>query len=125
MTKTECCGNTVCDDYDQYVMFSYAHNSCNRNHDRYTLCAAHHNEGHEGGWKECKECLGMCPTEMYVWYGTNEYNFEVLKNPPSFEPTLCAGCKEVIPLADGGYVISKGDYFCEDCSRIDVPPPIQ
>ena len=38
LTKTECCGNWICDDEDQYVLFSYARNSCYRNHDRYTLC---------------------------------------------------------------------------------------
>ncbi len=27
-------------------------------------------------------------TEMYVYYGTNEYNFEVLENPPEYEPTF-------------------------------------
>jgi len=25
---------------------------------------------------------------MYVWYGTNDYNFVVLENPPHYEPTL-------------------------------------
>ncbi len=48
LTKTECCGNWICDDEDQYVMFSYARNSCLRNHRRYTLCGYHHTEGHEG-----------------------------------------------------------------------------
>ena len=28
LTKTECCGQWICDDEDQYVLFSYAHNSC-------------------------------------------------------------------------------------------------
>jgi hypothetical protein len=45
--KTECCGNWICDDHDKYQLFSYARNSCARNHDRYTVCGAHFNEGHE------------------------------------------------------------------------------
>ena len=32
-TDTPCCNNWICDDEDQYVLFSYAHNSCYRNHD--------------------------------------------------------------------------------------------
>lgn len=37
LTKTECCDNWICDDEDQYRLFSFAHNSCRRNHRRYTL----------------------------------------------------------------------------------------
>jgi hypothetical protein len=37
LTRTLCCVNLICDDEDKYVMFSYARNSCHRNHDRYTL----------------------------------------------------------------------------------------
>ena len=35
---------------------SYGRNSCARNHSRYTSCAAHHNEGHGGAWKDCQTC---------------------------------------------------------------------
>jgi len=41
LTRTECCGAWICDDEDKYVLFSYAYNSCYRNHSRYTLCASH------------------------------------------------------------------------------------
>jgi hypothetical protein len=27
---------------------------------------------------------------VYLWYGTNEYNFEKLPNPPAYEPTKCS-----------------------------------
>ena len=30
LTKTECCGNWICDDEHKYVMLSYARNSCYR-----------------------------------------------------------------------------------------------
>ncbi len=36
LTKTECCGQWICDDEHKYVLFSYAQNSCFRNHHRYT-----------------------------------------------------------------------------------------
>ena len=42
LTKTECCGQWICDDEDQYVMFSFARNSCWRNHRRFTLCGYHY-----------------------------------------------------------------------------------
>lgn len=68
-------------------MFSYARNSCHRNHNHYTLCAHHHNEEHDGEWKTCAKCRSSFTTENYVWYGTNEYNFEKFHDPPAYEPT--------------------------------------
>jgi len=118
LTKTECCGQWICDDEDEYVMFSYARNSCYRNHRRYTLCALHHAEGHEGDWQTCSQCREGLETEMYVWYGTNEYNFVKLENPPAYEPTFCAGCGAVIRLGEDGYSITPGKkYFCQDCTE--------
>ncbi len=42
LIKTPCCDHWICDDTHKYVLFSYATTSCYRNHDRYTLCAAHY-----------------------------------------------------------------------------------
>jgi len=102
LTKTECCGTWICDDEHKYVMFSYARNSCIRNHRRYTLCGYHHTEGHPGDWTDCPKCRESFETEMYVWYGTNEYNFKKLPNPPAYEPTHCADCGRVIRLGRMG-----------------------
>jgi hypothetical protein len=119
LKKTACCGQWTCDDEDKYVIFSYARNSCARNHRRYTLCGHHEAECHEGKWQTCKQCRDDFPTEMYVWYGTNEYNFEKLANPPTFAPTHCAGCQKVIRLAVDGYTIEPGGgTYCTDCVRI-------
>lgn len=115
LTKTECCGQWICDDQENYVMFSYARNSCLRNHWRYTLCGFHFNEGHKGSWKDCKKCRKDFETEMYVYYATNEFNFESLANPPTFDPTRCAKCNKVIKLAEEGYSISKGKKYCMAC----------
>ena len=81
LTRTPCCGNWICDDEEDYVLFSYAHNSCHRNHDRYTLCSSHFNERHTGRWQDCKKCRKGFETEMYVWYGTNKYNFRETRKP--------------------------------------------
>jgi hypothetical protein len=115
LTKTDCCGIWICDDEHDYVMFSYARNSCHRNHDRYTLCSYHFNEGHSGDWKDCDKCKKGFETEMYVWYGTNEFNFEKLPNPPAYEPTNCKGCGRVIKLGDGGYMQNSEGYWCGRC----------
>jgi len=121
LTKTECCGQWICDDEDQYVLFSYAHNSCHRNHRRYTLCGYHYAEGHPGHWKDCPQCREEFETEMYVYYGTNEYNFEKLDNPPDYEPTKCANCGAVIVLADGGFSVKGGEYLCARCTAAAFP----
>jgi hypothetical protein len=115
--KTECCGNWVCGDESDYVMFSYSRDICSRNHRRYTLCGYHHTEEHEGDWKTCKKCYDdfKHELEMYVWYGTNEYNFEKLPNPPKFPRTHCAGCDKIISLPDGGYTSLRDIYVCGEC----------
>jgi hypothetical protein len=117
LTRTECCGNWICDDEDNYVMFSFARNSCHRNHNRYTLCGFHFHEDHDGDWKTCGECRQSIEPEMYVWYGTNEYNFEKLANPPTFSPTYCSRCHRVIKLGTEGFSQQGRKYMCEECTE--------
>lgn len=117
LTKTDCCDQWICDDAHTYRLFSYARNSCYRNHDRYTLCSGHYHEGHAGHWQTCDACKEGFETEMYVYYGTNEYNFEVLKNPPKYKPTTCGACGRVIVLGDGGYSIGPDGYKCVVCTE--------
>ena len=121
LTRTNCCGQWICDDEDQYVIFSYARNSCSRNHRRYTLCAHHSDAGHEGTWQDCLKCRAEFGTEMYVYRGTNEYNFKKLTKPPAFEPTSCTQCGKRINLGEGGWSYKAGQYRCLDC----VSPAIQ
>jgi hypothetical protein len=97
------------------VLFSYARNSCYRNHRRYTLCGYHYAEEHGGDWKDCSKCKEEFETEMYVYYGTNEYNFEKLGNPPEYEPTRCARCNAIISLSEDSCTISGEDYICGGC----------
>lgn len=119
LTRTECCGQWICDDEGSYQMFSYARNSCSRNHRRYTVCGGHYAEGHDGDWQTCAECRdGYDKLEMYVSFATNEYNFVKLANPPAFEPTRCGKCKSVIQLGEEGFSIKGGEYFCERCTEM-------
>jgi hypothetical protein len=115
LTQTECCGQWICDDEDKYVLFSYARNSCHRNHHRYTLCGYHFVEGHSDDWRECQKCRNEFETEMYVYYGTNEYNFVKLDNPPEYEPTRCRECNRIIRLSQDGYTMKGGEYYCTNC----------
>ena len=111
LTKTSCCDNWICDDEQNYVIFSYARNSCSRNHRRYTLCAYHFNEGHAKKWQDCKTCHENFELPDYVDMGTNGYNFEVLKNPEKVTVT-CVHCKMTTnSVADFAYQTSKG-YYC-------------
>lgn len=126
LTKTECCGHWICDDVHEYVLFSYASNSCYRNHTSKTICGFHAAEGHAGRWQDCQECREAFEPEAYAWYATNEYNFEKLPDPPACESTTCHGCGRVIALSEGGYSSRGGHYFCGRCTARDfagaLPP---
>jgi hypothetical protein len=117
LVKTECCDQWICDDEGSYVLFSYARNSCSRNHRRYTLCGFHHAEGHTGAWQDCSSCRNAFETEIYVYYGTNDHNFTKLQNPPSYQPTKCSSCGAVIRLGEDGYSVQGRRYFCDKCSN--------
>jgi len=119
LMKTDCCGQWICDDYDKYKLFSFARNSCARNHDRYTICSFHHHEEHPGNWQTCTQCRKDLDTEDYVDMVTNDYNFEKLPNPPSFTPTKCARCQKIIVRAKESYtMVPKEGIVCEICMPI-------
>jgi hypothetical protein len=121
LTRTECCGQWICDDENKYRLFSYATNSCHRNHRRYTLCGYHFENGHDGAWQSCQTCRAGIDAEMYGYYGTNEFNFERLEKVPEFEPKRCAECNAIILLAEGGYSMSGGGYYCPECTTKRIP----
>ena len=82
----------------------------------YTVCAAHYHEGHSGHWKSCKECAELWEKEDYVWYATNEYNFEKLENPPEYEPTRCSGCNKILDLINEVVISgSNKKKYCLKC----------
>ncbi len=121
LTRTQCCGNWICDDEGEYQLFSYARNSCFRNHHRYTVCGQHYAEEHDGRWQECAQCRSATEAELYADAATNGYNFERLANPPPFEPKRCAECDAVIRLAQGGYSVREGRYCCHVCTGKRFP----
>src|SRR5512136_2648141 len=68
LTKTECCNQWICDDEDKYVLFSYATNSCLRNHRRYTLCGYHHFEELENPPAYLPTKCARCGTVISLGY---------------------------------------------------------
>jgi len=116
LTHTSCCNNLICDDEENYVVFSYARNSCHRNHRRFTLCGYHESEGHKGKWQDCSKCRNSFEPEICAWYGTNEYNFEKLQDPPSFTPKHCNSCHKQISLSQDGYSMKGREYYCDTCT---------
>jgi hypothetical protein len=59
-SSAECCGQLLCDKEEQYVMFSYSREFCDRSHRRYTACGSHAAEGHEGVWQvSSREAAGL------------------------------------------------------------------
>ncbi len=118
LIRTECCNQLICADEDQYVMFSYEHNSCSRNHQRYTLCGYHFNEAHFGDWRDCSECQKDFEGEIYAYYGTNEYNFVKLESVPDYEPTSCTGCNRIVSLVNDGHVMKSGVVYCMKCAEV-------
>lgn len=116
LTRTECCGHWICDDEHKYVAFSFSQISCSRNHRRYTLCGFHSQEGHAGDWKTCRKCRKAFQPELYVYFGTNEHNFEVLPNPPDFEPTTCVDCGKVIMIGTEEYSLRGKEHYCSLCT---------
>ncbi|KAF9476772.1 hypothetical protein BDN70DRAFT_151422 [Pholiota conissans] len=114
---TECCKKTVCDDYENYVMFTYARNSCSRNHDRYTTCSQHHQEGHRTDWKSCIKCDDGFEAELRAWYATNSYNFigDIHPNPPTFSPKSCNECGRVVKQGAEPNAWLPGGILCKSC----------
>jgi hypothetical protein len=112
LTKTPCCNNWICDDEKSYTIFSFKRNSCYRNHSRYTICARHYHQCHFGPWQDCKECKKDSDSAEYIYFGTNEYNFEALKNPEKVIIN-CANCDFTADTIDAFSFQTSQGYYCE------------
>lgn len=126
LTRTECCDRLICDDEDQYVLMSYATNSCYRNHHRYTICHDHYSAGHPGKWQDCHPCSHV-EEVLYIWRATNNYNYEKLDIPKVL--IKCCNCKfKSYEMEDFSYAVVKGDmpkvWYCKkkECAAIGAFP---
>ncbi|WP_425363556.1 hypothetical protein [Candidatus Tisiphia endosymbiont of Hybos culiciformis] len=121
LTTTDCCNNLLCDDAHTYVVFSYAKNSCYRNHDRYTLCSSHYQDNHQGKWQDCKKCKADFNEVDYVEMATNRYNFktEALKGLARVT-IICVNCQfKSDKMDDFAFRTSQG-FYCskKECQKV-------
>jgi hypothetical protein len=121
LTRTECCNRTICDDLHLYKSFSFSGASCNRNHNRYTVCGNHFREGHNKrvDWRNCTKCKdGFDSPELYAAQGTSNHNFiQDAWNAPEFDPTECEGCHATVMLnAEQTAEFASGVFYCQKCT---------
>jgi len=111
LRRTSCCKQVVCDNEDEYQMFSYSRKFCNRSHNRYTLCGYH---GHDQeckknkDWRLCAECVKSdIPASVAdkLWRGLNSYNIYPMLSQDVPKHSLCETCckchKKFISGAEG------------------------
>ena len=125
--QTECCNRPVCDSSKTEEDTSHILDICSRNHREYTLCGLHIKEHHEEtcDWRECSKCKEhLRHLERYVGYGSSRYNFKGdWLDPPTFEPTHCAQCGEMIKLNTVAF-IEKADGMIICQKHQQLPPSV-
>lgn len=125
LKRTYCCKQVVCNNEDEYQMFSYSRQFCNRSHSRYTLCGYHGNEREckkHRDWRLCTECV-KCddPTRVAdkLWRGLNSYNIYPMLAKDVPRHSLCETCskcqKKFISGVEGS-THSREGISCPRCN---------
>jgi len=125
LTKTSCCNNWICDDHHTYVVNTFLRNSCQRNHDRYTICGYHHTENHDGKWQDCRVCKRGMPKIDYIDKSTNDYNFANekldIKNRVKIKCATCSFESDNMNNFAGKITHKNGDakFYCKksECKK--------
>lgn len=63
LVKTRCCEQWICCD-TEFLSFRGG-GTCQFEHERYSMCYFHYNEGHSGTWQECNECREFLGEEEF------------------------------------------------------------
>jgi hypothetical protein len=113
--QTPCCKNDICTD-EHIPYYLNEPDNCSQRHNRNTICGHHYNYKHEGQWQNCEKCKNSLMTEIYVWYGTNKFNFVKLDKLPKYELTVCCRCKSRIKLGEEGFLNYRNRYYCSSCA---------
>lgn len=114
---TECCGETVCNREDEYVLMSFSRDFCSRSHGRYTRCGFHTNEGHEGDWRTCDQCDAERTPGVVCWYETNGYNFTpgVRRERGALYTQACTSCGKRIHTGMEEFSFGARGVQCGPC----------
>lgn len=125
LRRTNCCKQVVCNNDDEYQMFSYSRKFCNRSHDRYTLCGYHGNEReckNYRDWRLCNECV-KCDDPIRVadklWRGLNAYNIYPMLSKDVPRHSLCdtcSKCKKKFISGVEGSTHSRDGVSCPRCN---------
>ncbi len=63
LVKLRCCDRWVC--CDTAFVSIRGGGYCQFQHEHYSICHFHYNEGHQGRWQECKECRDFLGEEQF------------------------------------------------------------
>eukprot|EP00603_Paraphysomonas_imperforata_P002208 CAMPEP_0114421074 /NCGR_PEP_ID=MMETSP0103-20121206/4888_1 /TAXON_ID=37642 ORGANISM="Paraphysomonas imperforata, Strain PA2" /NCGR_SAMPLE_ID=MMETSP0103 /ASSEMBLY_ACC=CAM_ASM_000201 /LENGTH=263 /DNA_ID=CAMNT_0001589579 /DNA_START=108 /DNA_END=899 /DNA_ORIENTATION=- len=101
LTITRCCRQVICDTQENYQMFSYSREFCERSHERYTLCGHHGVETYcdpNVDWRVCAGCNPMRDGADWLpdklWRGLNPYNVCPLLASRVPRHSLCETCSQ-------------------------------
>ena len=142
-TRTECCNKLICDDEGSYVLLSYSRQHCHRNHRRYSQCAYHHDESHQGKWQECATCRddltallpnGSINYDWAVRVANNPslpYRFNFREDCLEFDwkeevkyPTCLMCGKDINTWMDGySMAMCHDGFYCLTCGGLGGPMP--
>ena len=88
-----------------------------------TFCLTHYYSKHKGKWQECKQCKDEYSIENYVYFATNDFNFEKLPNAPKIT-IRCVNCEfESNTMEDFAFETSEGFYCTKSkCQKKATAP---
>ena len=72
LVKTPCCHQWICCDTETW---SYRGGGfCQFQHENYSICHSHYNDGHSGDWRGCKACLDFWGKEDMDKFAVEYWN---------------------------------------------------
>jgi hypothetical protein len=72
LVKTRCCEQWIfCD--TEFLSFRGG-GYCQFQHEHYSICHFHYNEGHSGAWQDCDECRDFFGEQEFKWLSEDPMN---------------------------------------------------
>ena len=73
LVKTPCCEQWICCD-TAFLSFRGG-GRCQVEHERFSLCSSHYEDGHGGPWESCQKCRDFWSPRDYKIYAENPINW--------------------------------------------------